>query len=187
MAACFWSPISFPPVLMTEMGEFGLFHWGTTHCIATFGTQTAIRIKCPPLLFFFIRQANFLYFVFHFISWWNVSHVSETCWKRCQIPYASGAFRLGSVIWNDWKCTEHCYKSGSFLVQSGVVLRVDWVGRMISHQALTGKVLVYISRYCILLANTLFREVYNQALCLLFCSSNLSDTTCLFRRVGKLV
>lgn len=66
MAACFWSPISFPPVLMIRDGESFLFHWGTTHCIATFGTQTAIRIKCLLLFIFFYQTGQLFVFCLPF-------------------------------------------------------------------------------------------------------------------------
>lgn len=188
MAVCLRSRISFPLILMTEMWGFVMFHWRTAtflelqNCCHLGKTKNVMVVDWVFSSFFIIFVFGWFFCLFNwkgnffgiFSPVLSSGEISPVPWEppvescvRFSMPLVHLDFKALSEM--NWKCPDCCYKSGSFLVQSRVMLHVDWVGRTISHQSLTGKVLAYIFKYCILLANTVFREVCNQAFCLLFC------------------
>lgn len=121
MAVCVKSHISFLLLLMTEMWEFSstgeLLHFHNNFWNFKI---SAILGKGKKLSFsffsFFNWKSNFL----SVLSSWEI-HL--TSWKspvenlvRSRVPLIDLDFKEWSEM--NWKCPEHCHKSGTFLVLS---------------------------------------------------------------------
>lgn len=131
MPVCLRSHFSFPLMLMTEMWEFVSFHWGTATFHNSFCSfKIAVILETAKCHLFLIVKAISLVFSLVLSS----REIYPMSWK----PLVGSVVRFGMPLVHldfqvlpemNWKCPDHCYKSGSFLVQiSHAACWLSWKG-----------------------------------------------------------